>query len=441
VELVACGHCGGTAQPLLIHRGVVSLARRLRGAWRQPFTASGLQLLTALSLSLALLAWMTRTAFLLARAPLLMLYGGVFWAAFFGRVRASARGDTSLESPDFNDVFQDALVPGLRGLAAFVIVWAPALGYALLAHQDTGARMDLFGWFLQWNIPPALLADPVFWLLALAGALWLPMALLMMAAGHPPWAPLDPRLGWRMLQGLGRDYWVATGALAVLAVLHAAAHVVALGLRALDLAIISQVLAEAVTLVAPLLAAHVLGLLLYVRGDGVGHGVARDYLEPVLGTTRPLQGVAPLGGMMPTARTPEVATAATQAQETSSRLADLAGAVEARDVPRAMALYAELGNLPALRIPPAHHLFVGQVAATEGNFPLAVQALERAADVAPDDPTAPRALVMLARVLGERMNDAARAEEVYRYVLHRYPDTNAARFASERVRATTSTSG
>ncbi|MFY2562011.1 tetratricopeptide repeat protein, partial [Corallococcus terminator] len=120
----------------------------------------------------------------------------------------------------------------------------------------------------------------------------------------------------------------------------------------------------------------------------------------------------------------------------TEQLSALASAVGGRDVPRALELYAELEQLPSSRVPAEHHLFIGQAAAVEGNFPLAVTALERAADVAPDSPTAPRALVMLARVLGERMNEPARAEEVYRYVLHRYPDTSAARYAGERTRPT-----
>jgi TolA-binding protein len=84
---------------------------------------------------------------------------------------------------------------------------------------------------------------------------------------------------------------------------------------------------------------------------------------------------------------------------------------------------------------PAHHLFVGQAAATQGDYPLAVQALETAADVAPDAPTAPRALVLLARVFGERLQETERAEGIYRYIVHRYPDTEASRFAEQRIPA------
>jgi TolA-binding protein len=69
----------------------------------------------------------------------------------------------------------------------------------------------------------------------------------------------------------------------------------------------------------------------------------------------------------------------------------------------------------------------------EGDFPLSVKALESAADVAPYAPTAPRARVLLARVQGEKMGNTLRAEEIYRSILHRYPDTDAARFAHARL--------
>jgi TolA-binding protein len=79
------------------------------------------------------------------------------------------------------------------------------------------------------------------------------------------------------------------------------------------------------------------------------------------------------------------------------------------------------------------HLFVGQASAAQGDNALAVRALESAADAAPDDPLAPRALVLLARVLGERMQEQTRAEDVYRYIVDRYPDTEASRFAQGRL--------
>jgi TolA-binding protein len=36
-------------------------------------------------------------------------------------------------------------------------------------------------------------------------------------------------------------------------------------------------------------------------------------------------------------------------------------------------------------------------------------------------------------VLGERMQEPQRAQEVYRYIVERYPDTEASRFARVRL--------
>jgi tetratricopeptide (TPR) repeat protein len=257
------------------------------------------------------------------------------------------------------------------------------------------------------------------------------MSLLLTGAGQQLTSILNPLLAARMARQLGRDYLLIAGALGVLGVVHLGALGLALGLRLLNLFIISRVLSEALSLVVPFTAAHVVGLLLYVRGDTLGYGAARDYLEPVLGDTGPRLAAPAMRdeALLPGAGSHEEGPA----KGAGEQLSALAAAVEARDVPQALALYASLRQLPGVSVPPAHHLFIGQAAAVEGNFPLAVQALERAADVAPDEPTAPRALVLLARVLGERMHDVARAEEVYRYVLHRYPDTSAAAYARERV--------
>ncbi|HEY0094898.1 MAG TPA: tetratricopeptide repeat protein, partial [Archangium sp.] len=111
----------------------------------------------------------------------------------------------------------------------------------------------------------------------------------------------------------------------------------------------------------------------------------------------------------------------------------LAKAVEKRDIPLALALYQLLDGVPPTALSPALHLFVGQASATQGDYALAVQALEAAADVAPEDPLAPRALVLLARVLDEHLQEPARAQGVYQYIVDRYPDTDASRFAQGRL--------
>ena len=437
VELVGCGLCGSGASPILAHRRRTPLARRLKDAWRYVFTPSGLQVLVAVGLTLAFLAFMLEMVVIFLKPLPLALYGSMFWATFFTLVRDTSRGEMELDTPEFIEFFRDGIVPGIRGLTASTLVWMPALLYVgFLRPGNTG--WSTLGFILTGDaMPPGLMSDPVLWLLLLLGAVWLPLALLVTAAGMPPSAIIHVPRVLRMVKGLGRDYLVIAGVLALLGVVHLATHAVAFGLRALDLFVVSRVLAEAVTLIAPFTAAHVLGLLLYVRGDSLGYGADRDYLEPVLGNTRPRLAAPPMREDAPFPEAPDGATLV-EFQDTEQRAANeglsaLASAVESRDIPQAMALYATLRGQPKARVPPAHHLFIGQAAAVEGNFPLAVQALESAADVAPDDPTAPRALVLLARVLGEKLQDTRRAEEVYRYVIHRYPDSGAARFARERV--------
>ncbi len=435
VELVACGRCGGAAQPLLIHRGHVPLATRLKGAWRYVFSPSGLQVVLATSLVLSLLGGLRDMMMLpFLRVLPMALYQGIFWATFYALVRSSARGDKDLDTPEFNDIFRDAIAPSIRGVVTFTLVWTPAMLYA--AAKDKGGLLTGLATLLMVGPSPRLLLDPVLWVLVGVGVVWLPTTLMLTAAGQPLSALFNPRMALGMTRKLGRDYLLTAGALAALGGVHLAAHGVGFLLKLLNLFIISRVLTEALTLVAPFTAAHVVGLLLYVRGDSLGYGATRDYLEPVLGDTGPRLAAPPIreAGTLPgSVSQATAALVGTGPREAGEQLSALGAAVEARDVPQAMALYAVLGQLPEVRVPPAHHLFVGQAAAMEGNFPLAVQALERAADVAPDEPTAPRALVLLARVLGERMHEVARAEEVYRYVLHRYPDTSAAAFARERV--------
>lgn len=438
VELVACGLCGRGASPILIHRGHVPLARRLQGAWRYVFSASGLQVLMAVSLTLAFLGWLLDMVLVFLKVLPLALYGSMFWATFFTLVRDSSQGNTELDTPEFVEFVRDGILPGIRGLAAFTVVWMPALLYVAFLRPGHTGWYGL-GFILTGDaVPPGMWSDPVLWVLLVLGAVWLPLALLSTAVGMPLTAVVNPVAVTRMVRALGSDYLLTAGVLLALGVVHLAAHGLGYGLRWLNLAIISRVLAEGVTLIVPFTAAHVLGLLLYVRGDALGYGVTRDYHVPVLGDAGPHLAAPPIRDDAPFPDTSEGAATRVELKDagqraTSEGLSALAAAVEARDVPQAMVLYATLRGQPKARVPPAHHLFVGQAAAVEGNFPLAVQALESAADVAPDDPTAPRALVLLARVLGERMQEVTRAEEVYRYVLHRYPDSSAARFARERV--------
>ncbi|RKG68162.1 hypothetical protein D7W79_34520 [Corallococcus exercitus] len=230
---------------------------------------------------------------------------------------------------------------------------------------------------------------------------------------------------------MGRDAGLVTGVFVLLALVHGGLHWGAAWVVQLGLPFASGFIAQVLTCLMPFSAASLLGLVLYVHGDALGYLPARDFLEATLGDTAPQRVPEPLREA-PGLPSPE--PDAVEAETARARqLAELGAAVEARDVAKALALYGALHVLPRLKLSPAHHLFIGQAAAVEGDFPLSVKALETAADTAPDSPTAPRALVLLARVQGEKLGNTVRAEEIYRYILHRYPDTDAARFAHARL--------
>ncbi|MCY1034311.1 hypothetical protein OV207_22850 [Corallococcus sp. BB11-1] len=432
VEYFACGRCGGTANVLLRHRSDSDFRQRLKDALRYPLTGPGLQTLVAVSLMLAVLRSLGAGIRLFQVLPLTLALG-VFWTTFFALVRGAARGDADPESPDFSDIVRDNLWPGLRGLCVTVGVFLPAIARALFLAPPSADPFLLLvvGAPLETVLSPAALADPLTWGLALLGVLWLPWAWLLASMGQSILGALHPLRALACIRALGRAAATVMGVFVMLAIVHAAIHRQADAILEFQVFFLSRWFAEAATLIAPFAAANVLGLVLYVYGDALGYLPTREFMEPVLAHAVPERAPQPLRGGEPGA--PEPADAALSAQEVASRLATFTQAVEARDVPQALALYTALRVLPRLNVSPTQHLFVGQAAAVEGNFPLSVEALEAAADAAPEDPTAPRALVLLARVQGEKMGNAVRAEEIYRYILHRYPDTEAARFAHAKV--------
>jgi hypothetical protein len=441
VEYHTCSLCNGRVVPRVRHRAdVTPLAERLRGVWRYPFTRPSLLVVALLAAFQAALTSLAESTWLLLKWMPLLFSAAIFWTWFFSIIRSTAKGASEVETPEFVDVFSDAFIPALRGVVATAVIWVPATLYWYSANRDaireafrvamedprfyvTGVPVKLPAW-------TPLLGEPLFLLLVLAGLAYLPMALLLAARGTVL-GMLNPLAVLRGAQALGRDYALTVGTLALLCVPLVAGRWLSDGLRALEVPLLSPWLAQGVGLLVPFMMAHALGLLLHVRGDAIGHGIASDYLETVVPHAQePSTSLRP-GDALPPEPEPAAESAATESQ-----LQALAAAVEAKDGAQVLALYAELRWLPRTRIAAEHHLFVGQTAAAKGDFALAVQALEAAADCDPDGPGAPRALVLLARVLGERMAEAARAQDVYRYIVERYPNTDASRFAQSRLSTT-----
>ncbi|MBZ4371021.1 tol-pal system YbgF family protein [Corallococcus sp. AS-1-6] len=429
VEYTVCVRCQGTANVLLRHRSHRSLAARLPGALRFPFTAPGLQALAAVVIVLTVLRMAVVGIVVIAVLPLTLALG-VFWAAFFALVRSAARGDAEPEGPGFTDLVRDNLVPGLMGLCVSGGVFLPALvrAWGLLESASPDEVLKRVTHPVDTLSAPVFWADPLFWGLAVLGLLWLPWALLVAAMSRSVFAALNPLRALACIRAVGRDARVVTAVFLLLALLQGGLHQVAEAVLGLPIVIVPRLIAEALTCLVPFAAANVLGLVLFVHGDALGYLPARDHLEPTLGDTAPQRGPVALRESQAEPEAPAPDAAGVEAQ-----VAELGAAVEARDVAKALALYGALHVLPRLKLLPSHHLFIGQAAAVEGDFPLSVKALEAAADTAPEEPTAPRALVLLARVQGEKLGNTVRAEELYRYIVHRYPDTDAARFAHARL--------
>jgi hypothetical protein len=368
-----------------------------------------------------------------------MLALGLFWGVFFHVIRSTARGERELDVPDYTDIFSDCVSPAVRGFVGMSLLWLPSLLYLLFVkqwdtHKPINDLLETPSFYVTGGLPQLdwnqVLWDPVLWLIILAGAAYLPMVLLFAAVGQNMVKMLNPLAVIGSAIRLGRDFTRTMGVLATLTVAMLGMWLVAAGILWLRLPFLSPLVAEFITCFVPLIMARVLGLLLYNRGDAIGYGTTADYLEPVLGNTRP-RAEPPALREFPATVEETPAPAATPVTDTITALVQ---AVEAHDAGKALALYPELKEPRFLKqVDPSHHLFVGQAAAAQGQYELAVKALETAADVAPDGPAASRALVLLARVYAERLHEPERAASIYEYVVHRYPDTDASRFAQAHL--------
>jgi hypothetical protein len=397
------------ARPLLVPRNRVPFLSRVPGAFAYPLDRNGL---------FAMLGLGAMQAFLSYFGLLGSIFGaGVFWGYVFSLVRQTGRGNDHIEPPDFSDLFGDVILPAFRGFFATALIWVPALVYLIHAYENPD----------QWLARG--LADPLVWLIVLVGVFFVPLALLSTALGGGIFRIFHPAVLFGTPARLGTDYLVAAAFFAGTQLAAIPVGKLEQALFALPIPFFSRLLAFAVRAYLPFVLARVLGLLVWTRGDVLGYGVETEYADPVLGETRPR-------GTVDRTRPPEErglpAPAAAPVVNPEGVLAELRSAIEGKDLDRALPLYASLSPRPPL-LSAAEHLFVGQAAASRLDFTLAVQALRAAGNAQPEDPLAPKAFVILARVYAEKMNEPAMAERIYRYVCERYPGSEAAKFAKGKI--------
>jgi hypothetical protein len=419
-----CCRCGERAVPLKLHRSHRSYGARLVDSWRFLTRPSTLLSLVALGLFTTLVGWLGGLGAALA--------AGATWAYLFYAFMCAARG-VEMDVPDFSSV-SDITTPLVRGIVSSLFIWVPAVLYLVLSR---GLGDDE-------SLGPVY-TDPIF-LLILGWCLFYgPIAFMVAATNTSFLTLLNPLAMVNWAFKLGADYMLALVAVAVCLGIDGVLGLLLGQLQATGIPVVSGLIPQTLSLVMPFMMAHLLGLLLYVRGDKVGYGMEEDYYERVLPDARP-EGQVPVRSRGKVVSSPasgptaqpaepvsEMPAASASMEGAADALKRVAEAITARDVAGALGAYRELVSSQLSSLQPDQHLFVARAAASGGDFPLAAKAFETAADVAPDAPTAPQALVLLARLCGERMGDPQRAQSVYRYIVHRYPNTDASRFAAQRL--------
>jgi TolA-binding protein len=426
-DLVACVRCRGLAEPITVHRREVrSFAARLPGAMIYPLLPGPLVGVLAAGSVVALCSYFALVGPVLGFA--------VQWTFLFSIVRQGARGAKTFEPAELAGEGFDLFLPALRGFVGTAIVWLPAVSwfwFRFAATRDVAA----------------CLADPVLWLILLAGLAYAPAAIMHAAAGGRALEMLNPALIVSFIARLGGDYALAVAAIVALGVLWIGLSVAGGLASQLPVPVVSRVLAHAIPLLATTAMSRVLGVLLYVRGDTLDYGTDRDYLEPawpgavprghepVLATTvaepagaapeEPPAAEAPIAAAASPAEAPDRTPAASP--EPPDPAGAIVAAVAAGDPAGAAELFAAYRGPPGA-IPPRALFAIAKAASEQGRHPLSARALH-AAGTGDDAAVAPNALLVLARVYERRLVRAAEARQVLEYLVGRWPNSEAAAHA------------
>ncbi|WP_395805725.1 hypothetical protein [Archangium minus] len=402
-DLSSCGQCGAAVEELKVHRSRTPFLRRLLETWMYPLKPSGLLALLGVGAVVALARGVFHITPSLPKLAVLVVWLGCFWGSLFWIVRSTAMGAEHFTAPDFTSVMHDLVDPAIRGLLATALLWVPAI------------------LFIVFSLGGAEGLGPLFLLLLIATLLYAPLALLFAATGESKLSLLNPFKVIGVGMSLGQPYLMVAAFLVPLAGLYVLLTVVGKWVASWPVPLVAPVVGEALSLYAPFVMARMLGLLLYVHGDRVGYGVDSEFYE------------AALPGVKPRGKKRAARGASREPHAPPSPLeSEVMRAVEANALDQALELYRRLPE----RLPPlnaASHLAVGQRAATVGDYHVAVRALKQVGQHSPEDPLAPRACVILARLYGERLGDTESAQKLYRHVVSRYPGTDAARFAQSKL--------
>ena len=243
IETEVCATCGGRVEKLRVRRSDVQpLGSRMLAAVKYPLTRSVGVSLLALAAFQALLSYGSFGP-PHAMALMALVSAGAFWAYFFLIVTSTASGSAKLGVPDFRDIREDLAMPAWKGLAAGSWVWGPALAYLLATR---GFSLEV----LEALSSPD---DPVLWVIAALGAAYVPMALMAAATESGILDVINPVRNAVCIYRMGREYWLAVGALGLLLAAHTLVQLfIAPQLFKLPIPYVCRVLATAARALLPL---------------------------------------------------------------------------------------------------------------------------------------------------------------------------------------------
>jgi|GEM_PF-5183543 len=280
-----CCACGRAAHPITAHRSEAEpFVRRFWDAFAFPLGSTGIISLFFVGLIRALTSYVGAGSMMGMGAAVFVLRQGLYWAFVFFVIRSCAAGERRMGVFGFTDLQSDIITPAIKGVVSTAILWIPAVLYIYFA-ADSGIA-GLFTYPSH--------RDPAVWLLALLGALYVPMALIAAATDLGFGSILNPIFIAKTIFSMGKDYFVAVVAVGVvMGIGNLILVLLGAVLALLPVPFLGRWLAFTFELYPAFVAAGILGILLYVHGEVLDWGRSEEYQVLVL------PGVEPRGRFRP----------------------------------------------------------------------------------------------------------------------------------------------
>lgn len=429
-ELLVCTLCGELAQPLLVtHRDSVDFFTLAGRAATFPFTGPGVVTWAGIAFVWSCGLWFAQLAQILAT--------GLIIGLLFGLARAAGRGVEGA-SVEFESVLNDIVWPLVR----FAAVTAPAWVTLLFALGQHSTALGVVGVLLAF--------------------LWCPTAFLGAAAGAPISTLLNPLAMLATIRNIGADVSRLGATLVGLVFLGALLGVLGALVHLLPVPLLSTLLASMVWWYAPIVGARVCGAVLWLHPEPFGWhegqlealpGVMPRGVVPERGVSAPVAPIEVHEPMkaLPTAEAalharfadpgqpaPEESLAPLPARaqafaqlEMASMATHLKGVVAdgmtSGDHTHALEAFKvshDVGELDAEQL-----VWLGRSAVSSGDVETGERALRLATNRAQGEALA-RTLVLLARLLGERLGRPQEAQALMGRVVSEFAGTKPAEFAS-----------